>query len=185
MDIYQNSHFGLRLLWQSMLLLFLSASAGLIVNQVRPNGLALPGDWSSHGRMDLASGEKIAISLEEAITWFQSGEALFLDARPHSAYLEGHIQGAKSFPWSAFDAYFETVMASVPEGTPMITYCEGETCLLSMELAEALREMGYPEVRVLVDGWGLWKSHGLPISRGDNHAGQTDGLFARKRMSRK
>lgn len=171
MDIYQSSHFGLRLLWQSMLLLFLSALTGLIVNQVRPNGLALPGDWSPRDRMILESGEDIAISLEDAITGFRSGEALFLDARPHSAYSEGHIQGAESFPWSEFDAYFEKVMASVPEGTLMVTYCEGETCDLSKELATALREMGYPNVRVLVDGWGLWKSHGLPISRGDDHVG--------------
>jgi len=171
MDIYQSSHFGLRLLWQSMLLLFVSVLAGLLVNQFRSNGLALPGDWSAQARMTLDSGDRIGISLEEARALFASGEGLFLDARPHSAYQQGHIEGAKSFPWNEFDVYFERVMASVPEGTPMVTYCEGETCHLSKELAKALREMGYPDVRVLVNGWGLWKSHGLPTSRGGNHVG--------------
>lgn len=171
MDIYQSSHFGLRLLWQSILLLFVSALAGLLVNHFRSNGLALPGDWPARARMSLESEDRIGISLEEAQALFASGEGLFLDGRPHGAYLEGHIEGAKSFPWNEFDAYFEKVMASVPEGTPLITYCEGETGDLSRDLAEALREMGYPDVRVLVNGWGLWKSHQLPISRGD-HPGE-------------
>jgi rhodanese-related sulfurtransferase len=169
MDIYQSSHFGLRLLWQSMLLLFVSTLAGLLVNQFRSNSLALPGDWSAQARMTLEPGSRIRISLEEAKTLFASGKGLFLDARPHSAYLEGHIKGAKSFPWNEFDAYFEPVTASVSESTPVIAYCEAETSDLSKELAEALREMGYPNVRVLVNGWDLWKSHGLPTARGGNH----------------
>lgn len=154
-----------------MLLLFLSALTGLLINEFRPNGLPLIGDWSPQARMTLDSGNRIAISIEDAQALFDSGKAVFLDARPQGAFLDGHIQGAKSLPWNEFDIHMEDVIATLPEATPIITYCDGESCHLSKELAKALIEMGFANVRVLINGWGLWQSHGLPVSRGDDNVG--------------
>ena len=53
------------------------------------------------------------------------------------------------------------------DAAPMIiTFCDGQSCRLSHELALFLREMGYENVRVLVNGWTLWQQAGLPVSAG-------------------
>ncbi len=158
--------FGRKIAWQSALFLLISLAVALLVNQIRADGLELPGNWSPEFRVTTPSGEDITISLEEARSLGESGEAVFLDARPHSAYLEGHIPGAKSFPWLEFDQYFERVMTELPDDVTLITYCDGETCSLSKDLALMLIDMGFPDVRVLVNGWGIWRQHQLPVETG-------------------
>jgi 3-mercaptopyruvate sulfurtransferase SseA len=37
---------------------------------------------------------------------------------------------------------------------------------LSQELAEKLMWLGFQNVSYLKDGWGLWKEHKLPMSKG-------------------
>jgi 3-mercaptopyruvate sulfurtransferase SseA len=46
----------------------------------------------------------------------------------------------------------------------IITYCDGERCPLSRELAEALRVEGVENVRELRNGWTLWQEQGLPTA---------------------
>ena len=54
-------------------------------------------------------------------------------------------------------------MADRIDGSEMIiTYCDGESCDLSHELALFLKEMGYDNVRILVNGWTVWQHAGLP-----------------------
>jgi 3-mercaptopyruvate sulfurtransferase SseA len=54
-------------------------------------------------------------------------------------------------------------MADRLEGSgTIITYCDGESCELSHELALFLKEMGFANVRVLVNGWTVWQQAGLP-----------------------
>jgi 3-mercaptopyruvate sulfurtransferase SseA len=49
----------------------------------------------------------------------------------------------------------------------LITYCDGESCDLSHELALFLKEMGFENVRVLVNGWSVWQQAGLPFQTGE------------------
>jgi rhodanese-related sulfurtransferase len=49
----------------------------------------------------------------------------------------------------------------------IITYCDGEHCDLSVELALYLKKMAFENVRVLVNGWTVWKQAGLPTESGD------------------
>ena len=58
-------------------------------------------------------------------------------------------------------------MAGVSEESAVITYCDGETCELSMELAVFLRNAGYKNVKVLSNGWTVWKQNGLPVETGE------------------
>jgi 3-mercaptopyruvate sulfurtransferase SseA len=50
------------------------------------------------------------------------------------------------------------------DGMTVITYCDGERCTLSRDLAEALRVEGVENVRELRNGWTLWQEHGLPTA---------------------
>lgn len=152
-------------LWQAPLLIALAGMIAMGVNQWRSDGIALVGDWSPEARFADVSGDSLIVDLAEASRLFREDAAIFVDARLESQYAEGHIQGALNIPWQDVDRYFvETAdrLGSVPT---VITYCDGESCDLSHELALFLQKMGIADVRVLVNGWTVWQQAGLPIDR--------------------
>lgn len=151
---------------QSAILVLLACVAAYAVNALRHEPLPFIGDWSSEGQLTSADGKKTAISLEEAKKLFDAGKTVFLDARSPEDYQAGHIQGAKNLPWLEFAKYFDQAMAQISQDQVIIAYCDGETCHLSKELAQALSEMGFLNVRVLVNGWTLWVQNSLPIQKG-------------------
>ena len=54
------------------------------------------------------------------------------------------------------------IAAQLDEKDTIITYCDGENCELSHDLAMYLKDMGFTNVRVLVNGWTVWQNAGLP-----------------------
>ncbi len=156
----------LRVIWQSAAFLFVAAVLGLSVNQFRPGKLALVADWLPKARLTLESGDSLAISLDGAETMFLAKFAVFLDARSQEQYNEGHIQGAYSLPWQEFEKNEGEVPSGILRETTIITYCDGENCNLSKELAFGLLDRGYANTRVLVNGWTLWNDRNLPVESG-------------------
>jgi rhodanese-related sulfurtransferase len=156
---------------QMAFLMFASTMVGVSVNAWRPNPLPLMADWSSAARLALPTGEQLAITLEEAQqAWFSAG-AVFVDARPSEEFVLGHVEGARNLPWADFERNFAHILADVARGMLIITYCDGEGCGLSRELAVALRGRGYTNVRVLPNGWTSWQMARLPTEAGsDQHA---------------
>ncbi len=152
-----------RVLGESAAIILVAAILGLAVNQVRSDRLALVGDWSPQAQLTTDSGDTLMIPLEEAEALFHAKAAVFLDARSRDFYAEGHIQGALHLPPEELDLRMAEVLADLPLETAFIAYCDGETCNLSKDLAFALMERGYVNVRVLVNGWTLWKESGLPV----------------------
>jgi len=125
--------------FQATAILTLAVLIALAVNLIRRDAIPLVGDWSPKGRMsEGALGGAGLISLEEAQLLFETNEAIFLDARSPGAYRSGHIQGALSLPWDEFETKFEEIMGMIPVDFPIVTYCDGESCGLSKDLALAL-----------------------------------------------
>jgi rhodanese-related sulfurtransferase len=153
-------------LWQFPLLIVMAFLIALVVNHWRGDGIALVGDWSEEARFSDFTGQSMAIGLEEAIRLFEQDAAIFLDARPQYQYAEGHIQGALCIPWLEVDHYFMEIADRLEPSGTIITYCDGEKCDLSHELALFLKEMGFEDVRVLVNGWTIWLQDGLPTQMG-------------------
>jgi len=116
---------------------------------------------------DAASVMPYGISFDEALQHFETESAVFVDARSPEAYRQGHIPGAVNLPDPQFDEFFGPFFEKTDPETVIISYCEGEHCPLSANLAEKLREAGYEKVRVLKDGWGQWKRRDLPVETGD------------------
>ena len=116
------------------------------------------------GRLKARFGQKAVISFEEARQAFISKNGVFLDARPTNEYRAGHIQEARNIPVDAFDRHFGKATADLSLDSVLITYCDGEACTLSIKLAKKLKEMGYENVKILVNGWSLWKKHDLPLN---------------------
>jgi len=152
---------------QTLALALLAALLGFLVNQARSDSIPLLGDWSPEDRIALRFGKKLLIPLEEARSKFLTGAVVFVDARPQDHYREGHIQGALSLPLADFDQLADKVVMDLPEDTLVVTYCDGEDCSLSAELALKLKEIGFEKVRVLHDGWNVWRKHQLPIQTGE------------------
>lgn len=153
-------------LWQSAAILIAGAALGLVVNTVRPGGIPLLGSWTPAEQVR-SSGlpDTTVISLDEAQVLFFTQRAIFVDARAEPLYREGHIQGAVNLPWEDFDQRVADFLQQVPRDAVLITYCDGEGCSLSKELAIALLASGYPNVHILVNGWSLWIEANLPIEQ--------------------
>jgi rhodanese-related sulfurtransferase len=135
---------------------------GLISNQFHSDSLPLFGEWSPEARLTLKFGENILIPFDEAKARFFARNAFFIDARPQALYKDGHIQGSRSLPFEAFDQLADEVLLDLPGDTLIITYCDGEKCTLSAELAQKLKQIGFENVRVLFNGWTVWRDHQLP-----------------------
>jgi len=151
---------------QILALVILSAVTAVAVNALRPDRLPLVGDWSVAARITTASGERMDISLEEAEALFSNHPAVFIDARSEEDYARGHIQNARCLPWHEVDLKFMGVTEALDLEMPIVTYCDGEKCELSHQLALFLRDAGFMNTRVLVNGWTLWQQAGLPVESG-------------------
>jgi rhodanese-related sulfurtransferase len=112
---------------------------------------------------EVAAALSKVITLEEAADLFAEGRALFVDARDAQSYADGHIQGAISLPLMTFPQGLDEIRHGL-DGMTVITYCDGERCTLSRDLAEALRVEGVENVRELRNGWTLWQEQGLPTA---------------------
>ena len=116
----------------------------------------------------------MVVSLEEAMTLYSDKGAIFLDARSPELYEQGHIRYAKNIPWQSFDEYIDLLWGKIPDNARIVTYCDGEHCSLSEDLAKELVSMGYKNVNVLLNGWTRWMEAGFPVEKG--HDGHPDGL---------
>lgn len=133
----------------------------------RPHTLPL---WPSGGGDSLPEKDEhlfSTISIDDAIDLFNRQAAVFADARPLELFIEGHIQGAIHLDPYLFDVWAESLVDRIPPEKTIITYCEGEHCSLSAELAEKLIWLGYEQVFYLKDGWGQWKRRRLPEAQGE------------------
>ena len=157
-------------LWQIPLLAAMACLIALTVNRWRDAPLPLVGDWSVAARLADHDGDTLEIPLEEARQLFDRKGAKFLDARPRPQYRRGHISGALNLPWQDVTDAFTDIAAQLADGDTIITYCDGDSCRLSHDLAMFLRDMGYADVRVLVNGWTVWQDTGLPTE----NAGEAD-----------
>jgi len=165
-----------QVLRQALWIVFLAVVAALIYNSVRPNGISLMGAWApkvlSSGVVappSYISGEDApVINLSESMTAFNSGQAIFLDARKQADYEAGHIKGALRCFLEEFDAEYPLVKDKLPKDALIITYCGGDECELSLFLARNLKTEGYANVKIFFGGWEEWVEGKLPISTGEN-----------------
>jgi rhodanese-related sulfurtransferase len=157
----------LQSVWQCCVMFLLAVFLGFSINQFRDSRLPLFEDWSMKARLVTPSGVRLDISLVEAKELFLKKAAIIIDARPNDDYEKGHIKGAHSLPWDEVEQKFMTVTKDISNDTPIITYCDGETCELSHKLANFLLDFGFTNVRILVNGWTMWQNADLPIEKED------------------
>jgi len=148
---------------QSGCILVLAVLCGLGVNLVRPDGLPMV---QAQGSAVTLPSDETDIAIKDALLLFASRRALFLDARSGFEFADGHIQGAVNIPVDDFERIFPGIEKDLAGKDAVITYCDGERCPLSGELAEKLTSRGVKNVYVLKNGWSVWNNERLPVEKG-------------------
>jgi len=109
----------------------------------------------------IAFTEPKAITLEQAYTLFNKG-VKFVDARDEADYLAGHITYSINIPFDDFDNHKQK-LEFLSKEKPMVIYCGGTDCDLSILLGNLLFEQGYKQVYVFFGGWFDWLSANYPV----------------------
>ena len=86
---------------------------------------------------------------------------LLADARPPTDYVAEHIAGAVNVPFYDADAYVD----ELPTDASIVAYC-GCPHAASGALADRLAKRGFSRVKVLDEGFFIWRDKGYPVKSG-------------------
>jgi rhodanese-related sulfurtransferase len=111
-------------------------------------------------------GRPIQIQMSKVKALFDAKAGTIVDAREPADYREGHIPGAINLPYDEVVTDPDRLEKFDPQGKPIIVYCGGGTCELSMNLGFALVNAGKKKVLVFMGGWPEWSTSGYPIAKG-------------------
>lgn len=145
--------------------------AALFVNYFSPVGISVVGQWDSSKGTISARAKNDNVIVDEFVIddvnvareIYESGTAVFVDARTAEDYMDGHIKAAESIPVNNFDEAIRPFVERYALDTIIVTYCSGRTCEDSHRLSQLLVDYGYPNVSVFIDGFPAWQAEGLPI----------------------
>jgi rhodanese-related sulfurtransferase len=151
-------------------LLGISIILALTVNFFSPSGISLVGKWDKspaakaiETKNHVFSGELEINDVRIAKQIYDSGKAVFVDARSLEYFKNGHIKGAESLPLGQFNDLIEGFRKKFPADTFIVTYCSSRTCDDSHRLEQLLFDHGYVNVSIFIDGYQGWKAEGFPI----------------------
>jgi len=100
---------------------------------------------------------------EKKVQRLLGSDAIFIDARLASDYERGHLAGAISLPIDANDAMWEQTLAKIPQGQPIVTYCQSAGCKFAEKVSLRLIEEGCTDIALFKGGWAEWVAkHGRP-----------------------
>jgi rhodanese-related sulfurtransferase len=102
------------------------------------------------------------IAYDEARVFFMSKDAVFIDSRHAFDYNLGHITGALNLPLKDFDT-MKHMLDDIPKDRTVVSYCDGEECNSSIELAMKLQGLGFSNVKIFFGGWREWQMRGEPV----------------------
>jgi len=101
------------------------------------------------------------ITLQQAYSLFND-RVTFIDARDEAEYIMGFISGSINIPYYDFENH-KRKLDNLPKDKPLVTYCAGTDCDLSILLANQLSKLGYKQVYIFFGGWLEWQDANYPI----------------------
>jgi rhodanese-related sulfurtransferase len=147
----------------------LGAALGLLANAVHPMGLPLLlREVPSPAVPVWVWREVRTVDAAEAHRLWRQGSATFVDARDPEDFAAAHIAGSLSLPYWGFSAAYPNAVGRLPKHGPILIYCYGSSCGLSMRLAKRLLREGYENLIVLDGGIAAWEAAGYPATT-DGH----------------
>lgn len=152
-----------RILWQSAILLALTAAAGALTWKFHPERpeLYLVAEAAPEGE----------ISIQDVLERQKKDGVIWLDARQESEYRKGHIPGALLLNEYDYEnqlmASFEKI-TSAADTIPVVIYCDGQKCAASHAIRQRLEEskaLGDRELLVLHGGFPAWLAGEYPVEK--------------------
>ena len=110
-------------------------------------------------------GRPVEIYIDAVKQYHDADAAMIVDARDVEEYAEGHIAGAVNLPHDVAATDPTRLERFDPGGRPIVTYCGGGTCEVSLSLAYELLSAGHHPVAVYMGGFGEWELAGYPVER--------------------
>lgn len=162
---------------QALVLLFFSAVLGIAVNYFHPNKLPYVGEYRklSSGKGPIvppsaSEGDPPFIAVDVAQIEHQLGGTLFVDARDSTEFNCGTIPGSVNLPFDYLPAenlagHIDSSLGRIAKDKPMIVFCSGEECDLSLHLARNLQALGYTRISIFFGGAREWERFGLAMER--------------------
>lgn len=108
-------------------------------------------------------GRPVQIGLAAVKQLHDADAALFIDARERWEYDEGHITGAISLPHEEAITDPARLEQLDTGGKPVVTYCGGGSCEISLSLAYELLGNGHAHIAVYMGGFPEWQQAGYPV----------------------
>lgn len=113
-----------------------------------------------------AVGRPVRIELAVLRQFFDADAALIIDARDRVEFESGHIPGAINLPYDEAITDPVALQSLDSGGRPIVTYCGGGNCEISLSLASELFYAGHERVAVYVGGFPEWVEAGNPVENG-------------------
>lgn len=112
--------------------------------------------------ISVAEEEIPEVSIAELEELIESGGPILLDANGSKYFAKGHIPGAIDF--RANETSLEKALGPDRDRL-IIVYCGSPACDAYLAVAEAVKKLGYPNVKHLPDGISGWIAAGKPTDR--------------------
>ena len=94
-----------------------------------------------------------------------AGAALFIDAREDWEFAEGHIPGAINLPYEQAITDPAALEKIDQGGKPIVIYCGGGSCEVSISVAWELLGVGKTHIAVYMGGFPEWEEAGFPVEK--------------------
>lgn len=126
-------------------------------------GNSVFGDLANHSRgAALATASRGEVSykpgtLKDARRASASDDVLLVDARFEPDYRLGTIANAVNIPVSASHWEIETFVEDLPRTTPVVVFCQSNTCSFDEKVASELTSLGFSDVTVCDEGWAEYQ----------------------------
>ena len=104
------------------------------------------------------------IHLEEAKVLYESGKALFIDARNQQEYDQSHIPGSIYIGAGDPSEKIKSLADKLRDKV-LVTYCHGAGCHLSDKSAFNLFDQGYRKLIIFFGGWPEWTQAQMPVEK--------------------
>ena len=150
-------------------LLACAAIFGAAANSIRPKSSRLPwrGNWDRHVETLAFRAGIPVVFLLGARAMAADPSVVVFDARPPAEYAKGHIARAFSMPVADVERRILDHVHRLRPDTPVLAYCGSAECDDALELAKALRGLGFSKVSLYPGGFDEWTAYGGAIRSGD------------------
>ena len=149
-----------------LIIIVLATFLGLLRNYFLDEPLKMIKEEKILNNVDGASlpdilDEPMSISIDLAYKLFLDG-VLFIDARDTDDFYNERILNSINIPYEVMNEYEDSILDLDPI-QPVVIYCSGGECDLSMHLGDVLfDEFEFEKVLIFIDGFPAWKELKYP-----------------------